>query len=60
MITRSYGTPYADSVQGEECWDIVSIDENSQQVGVRHSFRVFFHSRPTLMGGKIESGMTAA
>jgi hypothetical protein len=29
VVTRSYGTPYADCVQGEECWDIVSTDENS-------------------------------
>lgn len=29
VVTRSYGTPYADSVQGEECWDIFAIDENS-------------------------------
>lgn len=29
VITRSHGTPYADSVQGEECWDIMALNETA-------------------------------
>ena len=57
IVTRSFGTPYSDSVQSEECWDIIALNESANEVAVRHSFRIFFHSRPSFVANKIEAGM---
>jgi hypothetical protein len=35
VVTRSFGTPYSDSVQAEECWDVMALDESSNEVAVR-------------------------
>lgn len=58
VVTRSAGTPYADCVQAEECWDILASSESANEVVVRQSFRVFFHSRPSFVASKIEAGLT--
>ena len=55
VVTRSAGTPYAESVQGNECWDFTQTNEATR---VRHSFKVHFHSRPAFVVGKIEKGMS--
>lgn len=51
VVVRSYGTPYADRVQGEECWDIMAVSPSAREVAVRFSFRVFFFDKPALVGG---------
>jgi hypothetical protein len=56
-LTRSAGTPYADSAQGEECWD---VEKTGDGLLVRHSFKIHFHSRPVFVASKIENGMTQA
>jgi hypothetical protein len=35
VVTRSFGTPYSDSVQAEECWDIMALSEAANEVAVR-------------------------
>ena len=35
VVVRSHGTPYADRVQGEECWDIMAVSETAKEVAVR-------------------------
>jgi hypothetical protein len=35
VVTRSSGTPGAESVQAEECWDVMALNETSNEVAVR-------------------------
>ena len=57
MTTRTLGTPSADSVQAEECWN---VDASGDQVVVAHSFRVHFHYKPAFVANKIEGGISTA
>jgi len=51
VVARSFGPPYTDRVQGEECWDIMAINETAKEVAVRLSFKVYFNDRPKFIAG---------
>ena len=51
VVVRSFGTPFADQVQGEECWDIMAVSETAKEVAIRLSLNVYFHDRPALVAG---------
>ena len=58
VITRTTGTPSATDVQVEDVWDILESDSESKEIVVRHSFRIFFFSRPFFIASKMETAMT--
>ena len=51
VVVRSFGPPYTDRVQGEECWDIMAVSETEKKVAIRLSLNVYFHDRPALVAG---------
>ena len=55
VVTRSVKTPYCENSQSEEHWEAIGQEDGSSGMVLRHSFKIFWHSKPRMIAGKIEN-----
>jgi hypothetical protein len=54
VIDSQKGFPYAETFETLQLWEVKATDPRSNQIAVRHSYKLDWNDRPWAMGGTIE------